>query len=446
MNPMRFNLAGVFAASQTIVCFTRRNRGVKKQSSVVTTFTKALLLPLMLISTISHAVSVTIDPANYSGLWDLDLSGNFTSGQQTLNLVPGRHTIRPGTVGQIHFDVDAAGNVVPANSDYNVSLIGSQNSLQLQTLPVTIDVGLYAGKWQIGRVRDAASGSEVVNLVPSNTAGGGTHYRFAIGIGTSAFFVRLAGDGSLNIGNLDAAVGNTNHLQFTNATVFVEDQDDTGIDWFIREVTDPGTGDHEIVHVPGIQYFLQGNGGSGFYTVAEPCAINPPTVDLNGAVFNLSCGLPDQDDDGVPDSNDNCPAVANPDQIDIDGDFLGDSCDLDDDNDSIADVIDNCPLIPNTNQDDQDNDGQGDACDGDSDGDNVADNDDLCLFTSTGVVVDSDGCSGVQRIAMSCVRSQFVNHGKYVSCVAHAANDAVTYGLINPSEKSQFIKAAAKSK
>lgn len=37
----------------------------------------------------------------------------------------------------------------------------------------------------------------------------------------------------------------------------------------------------------------------------------------------------DKDDDGIIDANDNCTAVPNPDQVDSDGDGLGDSCDSD---------------------------------------------------------------------------------------------------------------------
>ena len=80
----------------------------------------------------------------------------------------------------------------------------------------------------------------------------------------------------------------------------------------------------------------------------------------------------DQDDDGVPDFDDNCPSTVNPDQIDTDTDGLGDLCDncpeapnsdqQNSDGDIFGDLCDNCPDITNPNQADEDNDGIGDAC------------------------------------------------------------------------------------
>ena len=56
--------------------------------------------------------------------------------------------------------------------------------------------------------------------------------------------------------------------------------------------------------------------------------------------------LADADLDGVPDRNDNCPADANPTQLDFDHDGTGDVCDPDDDGDGLADVDDCAPLDP----------------------------------------------------------------------------------------------------
>lgn len=57
----------------------------------------------------------------------------------------------------------------------------------------------------------------------------------------------------------------------------------------------------------------------------------------------------DGDGDGVKDAADNCPALANPDQANADGDADGDACDLDDDNDAAADDADCRPLDPAVN-------------------------------------------------------------------------------------------------
>jgi formylglycine-generating enzyme required for sulfatase activity len=57
----------------------------------------------------------------------------------------------------------------------------------------------------------------------------------------------------------------------------------------------------------------------------------------------------DTDGDGRPDSTDNCPNIANSNQLNTDGDTRGDACD-------------NCPLFANSSQADCNTDGIGDVC------------------------------------------------------------------------------------
>jgi thrombospondin type 3 repeat protein len=68
------------------------------------------------------------------------------------------------------------------------------------------------------------------------------------------------------------------------------------------------------------------------------------------AVENLDGSPGDMDGDLVPDADDNCPTIYNPDQNDEDGDGPGDRCD-------------NCPVHANNDQNDSDLDLVGDACD-----------------------------------------------------------------------------------
>ena len=110
---------------------------------------------------------------------------------------------------------------------------------------------------------------------------------------------------------------------------------------------------------------------------------------------------PDSDMDGVADAIDNCPAFPNHDQFDADHDGVGDACDgkhppaelaarqaakplavRDSDYDGIIDPSDNCPANANHNQADLDGDTLGDQCDQDIDDDGVTNQHDNCPFTA----------------------------------------------------------------
>ena len=99
----------------------------------------------------------------------------------------------------------------------------------------------------------------------------------------------------------------------------------------------------------------------------------------------------DQDGDKVPNGQDNCSTVSNPDQKNTDNDSQGDACDTDDDNDGDLDSADNCPLVSNSNQLDTNGDGEGDACDDNDDNDLIPDAQDNCPLVTNHDQLDTDG-------------------------------------------------------
>jgi hypothetical protein len=138
-----------------------------------------------------------------------------------------------------------------------------------------------------------------------------------------------------------------------------------------------------------------------------PAIANPGQEDVNDDGIGDVCQPDDGDGDGWPDAEDNCPAIANPGQQDVNSDGIGDVCQPNDgDADGWPDGEDNCPALANPGQEDVNRDGIGDVCqpnDGDADG--WPDGEDNCPTvwnpdqTDTNSDGTGDACSGTGSAA-----------------------------------------------
>ena len=121
----------------------------------------------------------------------------------------------------------------------------------------------------------------------------------------------------------------------------------------------------------------------------------------------------------------------------------------DSDGDGVPNNSDNCPAIPNRSQSDIDQDKIGDACDPDVDGDNVRNEVDACPMTNQSTAVDPDnGCSIAQLCPCNGPMDSnlpWPKQSQYLSCVKDWAGDFDNRGIISAAEKKAIISDAKKS-
>ncbi len=176
--------------------------------------------------------------------------------------------------------------------------------------------------------------------------------------------------------------------------------------------------------------------GNGYMT--NPT--DPNNFDIGdpvGGMLRFLSVAADADNDGVPDTQDNC-EFYNPLQQDSDGDGVADGCDNcvntanplqeDVDLDGVGDVCDNCVDTPNTDQADVDGDGVGDVCDN-------------CVDTPNTDQADVDG-DGVGDVCDNCV--DIANPSRKTVTVMVSAMPATTVWLRpNRSRKTLMVTAWA---
>jgi hypothetical protein len=330
-------------------------------------------------------VAVEIDPVAYTGQWNISRVTDWSSGAATVVLVPGGGIYGMAVGGWsagFLFAVAADGTVSITSNPAAATAAGG--TLTFRNVAVEIDPVAYTGQWVISRVTDWASGGATVVLVPAGD------YAMSIGVWGGFVFVAAA-DGTVTVpGGGSAAITSGSALTLNNTAIRIDPGSYTGI-WTLDRAFGPATGPQTLTLVPDVRYGLTTNGQGQQFGLADPCAVDPPILTVGGGTFALTCGALDSDGDGVPDTSDNCALVVNPDQMDLDGDAVGDACDGDRDGDGTGNEVDNCPGFPNSSQDDLDEDGIGDACDDDRDADGVVDTLDNCPLTRNPDQADSDG-------------------------------------------------------
>ena len=320
-------------------------------------------------------------------------------------------------------------------------MIFLENTVTFLSFPIEFDPQEFLVQYVLGRASDIDTGVRTIDLVP------GIYRLSVVGDGNAVFEVLSpCAINTGNEGNPSPLPVGVNTFLIKCASLVPPDFDEDGL---------PDENDNcpLVANADQLDQDIDGLGdvcdidldGDGVANIDDNCPnfANANQADLDDDGIGDVCDG-DVDGDAVADAEDNCPLVPNTDQANSDDDVLGDACDEDDDNDGLLDGEDNCPVTYNPFQLDFDGDGEGDACDGDTDGDNVANDLDLCPSSPLNQLVNPEGCTGAQFIGLTCQRENFVQHGGYVSCVAHAANDAVDEGLLSPKEKARFVREAAK--
>ncbi len=390
-------------------------------------------------------VPIVVDPQVHPGAYDLVVR---RAGATTQMIVPGVDFNITNTYRSITtVVVDAAGQVtvksgassiladtttLPAASPLNrpdgttqpLPSTSPAGVVRFRNVPVRVDPQAFVGSYDLlGRWLSAAN----LMVIPDvefhiNRAGRNiAMFRVAESGATSL----VSGGTSVDPGATVLSAGTT--LVRPDGTTYALAADTpSGAITFrnARLQIDPGTytatydflgrvaGVADFVVVPGVFFGFAPTGqpqiaalrvDDGLVSLEGSSATPASSVSFDGTVAGVThtftaracalegCGKPDADQDGVPDEADNCPLVANVDQLDRDVDGAGDACDPDLDGDGAPNAADTCPDVANADQVDADGDGLGDACDDDADGDFVPDASDNCRGLSNPIQEDGDG-------------------------------------------------------
>lgn len=355
-----------------------------------------------------------IDPQAFEGIWALGQNsetGYWENGYKEPVMVPGmRYNLRVMGLNNIKFNLDTDGNIFNMNKPESAE--GISNSLVLKNIAFTVDPNGMDPAYQPLSI----TAQNTLYYEPKTFIGvPEMKYEYRVQGMTSWYTYTVHTDGAIDMEVEQRATTTIGLIQFNPTEVFVEPKNYDGL-WYISSLSPAESGPKSFSLPIGHEFYLKlhdGSGAWGTFLVQNECYSEVQSLNIDGNLFDVSMAcnqVIDADEDGIEDDVDNCLMVANPDQADFDGDAKGDVCDVDMDDDSILN------------------------------------DSDMCQSTPLGSVITSSGCSSLQYVDMTCNSETSKNHGAFVSCVAHSANELVAEKVIDAKEKKEFIKAAAKSK
>jgi len=334
----------------------------------------------------------------------------WETGSSDHMMVPGvQYSIRVMGKNYIRFGLDADGNILDMDKPESAETLG--NTLTLKNTPLTIDPNGMDPAYVIGRVDLTSWVYEPKSyvMVPGMT------YEYRVQGNRLWYLFSIAADSSVTMAEEQAAETAPGSIRFNTVDVTIEPTNYPDR-WYISSLSAALTGMQSFTLAPGLEYSVKlpdRANISGDFLVREACYSQVDVLDIEGNLFDVTTAcnqVSDADEDGVEDDIDNCVMVANPDQADFDLD------------------------------------GKGDVCDEDMDADSVLNDDDACQSTPLGSLVTSNGCSAFQFVDLMCDSQAFDNHGQFVSCVAHSANQLADEAVIVENEKKEFIKTASQAK
>jgi len=282
--------------------------------------------PNNIVGGTSASARNVISGNNATGVTIQGATGNLVRGNRI-----GTNAAGSGALGNTSDGVRVGGNA--STSSIGGAAAGAGNTIAFNGAGVVIDSG--------------TGNSVLSNSIHTSTTLG-------INLGIDGVSANDAGDGDSGantLQNYPVLSAATGYLTITRVTGTFNSTANTTftLQFFASPVCDTSGFGEGTTFLGSLTKATDGGGNASIANESVPTGgvggqfITATATDPNGNTSEFSaCVLStistDQDADGRPDVSDNCPLVPNFDQANLDGDSLGDVCDLDDDGDKVYDI------------------------------------------------------------------------------------------------------------